>query len=767
MTTKSVLTTLAMILIGIAILSPSAFAWSYPPQYTQGYNVTIKNWAYTANYSNSIYGEPNASYALIKVQNIGDVHEVKIDGYNNLGNDVGHIPFYFVNKFQNTTYLLVSKYTTQGQPYSTASIFYNPVATSILNNYQMVIPTPPSIINGNLTISTITPDSDLGGFPSQWPNLILNNFMVGNWISGVVEANFTIGTNNNQLQSFVVVSDHTLGGDLYESWNPDNINHYTIQSILNTYHLTGGFGAFVTQPLSVSKNPNIIFNKTGYSTYEGYFSTHSEQVLTEQLRVNQSLNNGEILNTTTHEYAGFSGFVASDQFDIRYWSNTPTQILIMPSFTTNVSVTSIAPNTNVYNPFTNNVTTYCYGYEYVAPITNITWNVTSAFKSYAVPGHLGVSTNLSALNTPLLMLNVTHYAGVMGNDCQDVHFQADLKGQDDGSVGFAINNVTPLICSYILKNRTSYGNVYNSVSMYFDSILNTSNYDNNQSIMNQYIVATGNYFTIDTPQKPYLITLTQPLNPNSVISGTYGCVNGYFSCSWETSELNTYAEPDFASISSYYFAGGGYHGTTSSINDTLSTNKQLFGFGSFGFASPTLSVTSSGLSNVTNTIIPGGQYTLVGGITPTLTFNLQRTKATITNITATASQSNVGQWKPTTCWEMITKISNSTSPPLTNTTPTKFNLTTTSIDYSALNQTTTIYPGVSMTKGEADILSVIALIIMAFTFDGDSPFIFGIGLIFVFIMGLFDWPLEIVVGVIVGVFIIYEYIEGKRRGDHK
>ena len=89
---------------------------------------------------------------------------------------------------------------------------------------------------------------------------------------------------------------------------------------------------------------------------------------------------------------------------------------------------------------------------------------------------------------------------------------------------------------------------------------------------------------------------------------------------------------------------------------------------------------------------------------------------------------------------------------------------TSTIDYTHgnLNQTRTIYTGVTLKVWEIYLLAIICILIMTFTLNPDQPFIFVCGLIFLVILGILEWALMIIAAMALLFFIMYEYTQKKR-----
>ena len=575
------------------------------PNYKSYVNITVNSFNATMPFGANTIDLGAVGYFYINTGFNSTLHNtpyqyLELAGFSN-GNFLGNITAY---PFANG--LIVANKTIEGNAYNTVTLFYNQI-------------TPAVTYLNKTNIAQIAHLSSAEIYLYNMSGVTYTLSTVNNYTLGITNLKF-----NNQKIPYYLIGNSTS-------------DNFTMVHYLNTpisqreygYSLKGTSAILNTSttfssPLSVTATQSSLF---AYFSADGYYAFATEGLAVFGATKGTANIGGAIINATTSKY-GIGLFYGSYNYYMSFYQ--PNVYYFVPAYSTNITLSTnqIVPAPISPNSIVN--TTDCgpgwyYDFEYRQPVNNIVFNAT--FTTQADPSHLGTPYQLNFTNTKYVMLNLTHYTH-MGNNCENIYIEAFDSDYATplGSVPFAVYgvcNATKSKISLVLPNKTSTGNVYNSIYVYFYSNSNMTGF-NNQSLLGNFILGNGNYFTVSSTI-PFLIQLTAPLNSASHISTSTSDRYGAGSFTWLTSQSNTYGALDYINSTGYHFVYlSGYLPDYHSISDTINTNRAFLIDGQ-SLYTHTLSVTSSGLSNVTNTVSSG--VMVVDG-TPSTTIALIGIKAT-------------------------------------------------------------------------------------------------------------------------------------------
>lgn len=818
---------LFIILLFLFSFSSLTYAASFSDNFANNLTFSVQNWSYVQG---NIVVPHGAGGVLFKF-NASDLHSqpqsMLVKGY--LGDTPAgadnNLTTQLVNQVGNTLLLYIPNKTVSGEMWDHAVIFYNPhfINPNSLQGYggDVFNLQYPTIKTTNtlstfalpLGISTNASKSDLafqfltGVFNvkqygiSQSYVMLANRSLIGINFSIVVHPDNSHGINLTTAGSNVVLANH--GSDqcnAAELATPLLGNYcYNYGSFPYVFPL-GASEAAATCTAVPSNTAALVFNGLGATSgydgvgFEAYFSTGLNGYTISPFLFTYGgtfVIADDGLFTTGTNTAGFIaaghisgcggtyGYLSNDysalrnfsQVDFRIFSPNSITLKFIPAYTSNYIITNYSSNPNFINntctaTIQNNQLWWC-DYTQRQEIDNITWRYNFSTRAYANGNVVDIGNNhviqFGTRNVPYLKLVEPKLNG-MGYQCGNL-FVASTN-QSYGYIPFVLLNGNGGYCTLLLPNYTSTGHLnYNSLFLYYFSPTGLGNFGN--ANIGTYFIAkkavTANVFTTSY-NAPMLLSLTQALNPNSIIyintagSAYFAYVGGN---QWEThigtggSQASTFsftADTSFLVYTRYSgFCGinllnafssslgiqeqgnlfcNAYNATNSTV--ILSGNSGASSYGSPNYC-------SAGSANCIN----------VSAYTP-LKFNITR---------LATSYYSFGQVIGRTAGGMGLNISNTMLGNIKN----KFPINTT-----ATAVLVPFFPGVTLPRFIIGIIAIIALIMFAMLFNSEEVTGGAVGLIIVFLFGIFagGLPVEILGLLLMSGFIIYEYNEGKKHGGH-
>lgn len=529
--------------------------WTLWKGYQNIANVVVSNWqgnyAYTPTNTLNV---GKVGYIGITLPNVISGSYIIFSGYDLEGAAPifkGNITGYYLDN----TYLL-SNITQNNQPYNMITAYYNPTlactssncaATIGYNNYFSN-----SFFNGYQTCSnpmeTITIYKS-AGFTDSCTAISLNQYTgyidvpFSTWIPYVIKSSNRSNTNVSLTYS------SQLGGSYSYALNitgfKDNLINYDFISQQNVN--------------SVSANtPSIFLNPSINSQY---------QLLSNGIGLYGVSNtpNGAIFNTTNTLYHLFGVFFTQG-FDLKlFYGNLISAGLVpkvnyfmFPAYTTNYTLTSnnvanvVSPNE--INPLncTGSNGWYC-GFLYRIPIANLTWQFRFNSAAYFTDNDfntLGSGYTIGINNVGFTLITLPRYSGM---SCSGVYLRAwdNTTKEDYGTVPYTILNCTPSIMQIVIPSITLSSYPFTSLYAYFDSPNGLSGFSNSVILNNFQPITNKSQFTYGgygyPNNLPFLLTLSDPININSVITayptfkfGTHANTHEYFNIGYPNNiEVNT------------------------------------------------------------------------------------------------------------------------------------------------------------------------------------------------------------------------------------
>jgi hypothetical protein len=721
MTTNRAILPLLTVLLGVIILSNSAYAWSWQPYY-HAQNVTVANWDYiqgtTTNaitYRESGYSPVN--YALVTVNSI-DPTKLKIYGYSITKALLGQINYSVFWHNGTYSYILLPNKTVSGAKWVSATIFDAPIGWQSkpysLNpsSYSLYIP----------AMTSLTPP-----YKKIYDNIIGNH-------------------------SFVIFRSNTPNTTIH--YYPDAFNHFSINYTTNI-NLTS-YGILGTTRINSTYYDSLTSNnlKLGLPQ-EAYFSHYADQILTNRMYVNET--KGKMYNISTNAITqGAIYNMVTPYFNI----SDSISYYITPSFTTNVIVGNV-----VNNPLPSSLNTSINGwygaYNKRILISNLTDNYT--FWSYTPPAAVTDNTINRTILHAVTYNGVPYkivespYKVTFGTSCTDIYIRTynNITKTDYGSVPFYVLSCNPNT-KLLLSNRTSLNYGYTSAYLYYEMpYIDSGTSQWNNSVYNDWYLANTANSLISLS-----VSAMSELTLSSIItSDSYG---SHISLGHPTTNSVLVGQhinftPTINNKESLIMYDA--YGTNSgNVVNTQNTQNTKFLIGSaFGQYMGNAANFFLGKNLISHTIF--GNLTYIGNISATknsypnnyyyMEIRLNTITATLTKLYSTNYTLGAPETKLTTIFNVTPPID------IGN---------TTTIDYThgTLNQTRTIYTGVTLKVWEIYILATICILIMTFTLNPDQPFIFVCGLIFLVILGILEWALMIIAAMALLFFIMYEYTQKKR-----
>lgn len=777
-------------LLGIMLLSLAPKAWSWNDAgsgvYLNAKNLTVNNWNYTATYGPTLFTAGKTGYVLVNISLKGNPTSISIQGYGKSKNDIGGVPYTFVSIQNNATILLIPNVTSSGQVWSFATIFYNPISTQLLNNSPLA---PKTVSLCSTFLSTKVVNGEILLFCALSYNAIkltTIGFLNGSFTPSYSNSSFaTFHTNYTGSSGFVVLANRSLVSTGFNiSWYPDanpySIRAYDISNTYTGYKLTSinnipflSSSVVSNAPLN-SQNANFIFNSlVPYDNkgFEGYFNTQSNQIISEGMIVDEGATSvgrpiGTLYNSTISNGIAFDGTNKGLQFSLSVRNYSPTSFIVMPAFSRNYTLTSVAVNPTPIaqdnsgcGSIFNLAGWYC-NFLYRIPIS-VNWSYN--FTTYAYPHNLSIAHKIVFRNgsVPYLLLNVTNYLQ-FGSNCQYVYFRAynSLTDTDYGAIPFTVLNCTPTSgkATFILANTTNESYTYSSFFMYYGSALNnTPDFSNSIVASNWKFEVNSNSFNVITSGigvLPYIEQLSAPLNLYSHINTSYGnfaqallAYNGHIA-SYDTINVVNNTKTLYPETKFIFFGGASY-------GNTIGANVAFFS------GSSTFFINHTNLTKYANNSasVFFGEHT-----SPVNVYT-----ALANGITANAEYPYTTQYTIGVIQERsLTNLSSGNrpntpagAPNIPNSSDTLNYTHTTTINFNSLSTLVYVYPALGVPKYDLIVLALICLILGAITFEatksGHISFIFI--LIAIWILGIWQIPLLILGMILTVVFILFEFID--------
>ena len=700
MPTNRAILALLTVLLGVIILSNSAYAWSWQPYY-HAINVTVADWRYADTIGANTYYGAMSNNVLVSLANTIDPFKLNVHGYTITGTDLGEVkygvfnPYAVFNGISYNSLILISNKTISGAKWDKATIFYDAIG-----------------------VGTYT-------FKSTANYSLSNNFVV-----------LTIG-------------DGTI------SYHADAFNEYNLTISGNAVTLRS-LGIIGYNQLNTTLIQNKVLKNSTFGIYNTtliYFYWDSPQILGSTFRVYENRSKMYNLTSNTATLVSF-GYVTP---------NIPAAWNIYPPFTSNVVVGNV-----VNNPLPSSLNTSINGWYGLflnrLLISNLTDNYT--FWTYIPPAAVTDNTiNRSILHAvtyngvPYKIVELP-YRSTFGTSCTDLYGYSYnvISTLNLGAVPFYVLNCTPTT-RLLLLNKTIKGYSYDNFYLYFNMPLKDSSpsFWNNSVYNGWHLTKTANSLIELSTMGISELTL-----PSSITTDSFGS-----HISFGSSNTNSILNGQHTNFT--INANGKeeliiYDGSGNNSVNTIKTNinainlKFLVGsvYGQYAGNAANFFL---GRDLVSHGIIAGANRMYIGNQTTTannVRGDYYRMEIRLHTITATltklySSNYTIG----------ITETKSVTN--FNNTNPINMSSTST-IDYTHgnLNQTRTIYTGVTLKVWEIYLLAVMCILIMMFTFNPDQPFIFVCGLIFLVILGLLEWALMIIAAMALLFFIMYEYTQKKR-----
>lgn len=527
--------------------------------------------------------------------------------------------------------------------------------------------------------------------------------------------------------SFVIFRSNTPNTIIH--YYPDAFNHFSINYTTNI-NLTS-YGILGTTRINSTYYNSLTSNnlKLGLPQ-EAYFSHYADQIVTNRMYVNET--KGKMYNISTNAITqGAIYNMVTPYFNI----SDSISYYITPSFTTNVIVGNV-----VNNPSPSSLNTSINGwygaYNKRILISNLTGNYTY---TTLIPNSVIGSNVFTFMHLGYTIIDLS-YQSAFGTSCTDIYARTynNISQTDYGGVNFYVLNCSP-ITKILITNRTQYGYAFSSFYLYYEMpFIDSGTSQWNNSVYNGWHICSGATCHINS-----VSTLgTLRLDLSDTLKGYVGAY-GIYAVSWKR-DVNQNEQ-----LLSQWLGHTIY---LNNSNKALDSKTAIFNYAYIGsagysinqFLTKTLAILNYyyNMTTFTNQVALAHSdaftMNLIYGVTGTVV------KLYSTNYTVGAPETK------------LTTIFNVTPPvDIGN---------TTTIDYThgTLNQTRTIYTGVTLKVWEIYLLALMCILIMTFTLTPDQPFIFVCGLIFLVILGLLEWALMIIAAMALLFFIMYEYTQKKR-----
>lgn len=727
-------------LLTLTILIASVSAWDWDNNYQNAINITVRNWSYVQSYNGILKFQAPSSSVMVSLNNKTNPFLYFIKGYNNLGQFVGNVSFDLINILGQNNTILFQNITDAGNHWTTATIFYNPKIpvygnTRALNQSQVIIlSNPPQGINVSLNV----PDS-----------------------------------------GFVLISNQTLiPNNLLITYFPDHGNGFQINTTGGLYYLKdlGYSDGHVFSQSVLSDNANVVFgNLNGFEEYVN--PTGVTIPFISLLRPNTTVLYGEGL------YANLKQFIISNQI---FTSNIPTsldannnpqklylktaganQLLIevIPPFTTNYITSNVITNSNANScsAGSGNLANWYCDFQYRELINNLTW--TFNFTTYANPNSIGANSMLNSAysvnfgpdNTLFGLLNIPHLNS-MGTDCRNIY----LHGVNalEGVIPYWLNN-TGKYCQLVIPNKTTSNDPFYGFYLYFNSPHNIGGFSNT-SVLNSWEINQGS--TFNTPlfgNTPFLVNLNRPLNLHSYVGLESAVVTGSTNFTFNNGislwigptafMKDTAGFPDtqiIVTTANVATCGGNFAQVTSMFSKGLTAIMN-------SPANEIIDCVAQPMytSNIVNTIRLGKPIGIhdftVNVIAPVnvVLYKLYTSSFNVGLIDVRPSQGLInnsyqnGTLKPVITLPINTSLTEPISP---------------------------LFPLVSILSYVLALLAIVGLIAFSMVMHSDEVTAGSLGLIIMFLVGIFAFGSNFVIlGLVLFViFVMYEYNKGKKHGGH-
>lgn len=533
-------------LFAFAVLTYSVSAWSVIPNYFYYTNISVNSWNGNIPF-NSVSNYPINNTYWLAVNTLSNtilsnspLSTLTISGYDQNKSFIGNI-----NAFPNPNGagILISRYTTNGKPYNSLTIFFGQNRTNNTYLYNFTsknIKTQDQLINIALAIYETSGIS--GGLNTKFSYLLSGNSLTGSlgFYFNLSAPYFLETINNKSLNYSIKAVPYQYGtfADFYQT------NSYN--SILTTYGTLLNYNVqAVNNPFSkqlVYLNPLAINNRSwNYTllTYDsGVFNNggafNSVVAYPQQKGVFfQPTLNGSLLSQS-FQYLLTINYTAPSNTTINFPLQPLNYYYLIPAYTSNYTANvvkipkPIPPNliVNCTNNTYDSVSGWYYDFNNRQLINVSSWDYnlkTTAYNS--------VLTNINVSGANYLLLNMSYY-NEMGAGCGGVYFRAynNNTGQDFGSVTYSIVSCNYSTAKFLLSNRTSGGYTYNSVYLYLNSRTGLTGFANPTLLQNWKTTFYGtgnNVFVSNSVANSIIFSVSNALNQNDYIA-----VNGVFGTGW-------------------------------------------------------------------------------------------------------------------------------------------------------------------------------------------------------------------------------------------
>lgn len=746
-------------------ISSVTFAWSPDSLYLNHVNITVNNWNYTQGSFTHI-----AKYVLVSLNSsFANPYFYRIVGYDQRGDFLGNVSYEVVADFGNisgTTQsaILIKNKTDSNQSWDFITLFFNPTH-----------------FNGTNTNCFTEYFPNCAKFGSMFKYLLANqifNYTTNLDCSGPSSCPW------GWPSTFVVVTNRSITGDNFNITFITSLayNNLTANSVSNRYILNS-YGAFgrsipilginyysVSSPPISNANTNTIFGSA--EGFEGMFGIPSNQIIAEGTQLKDGVGFGNLaidLFNSTKSYEVNVGNLQSisqyGKFTLWIKPSSPIDLYILPAFSTNYTITTpIENDTLVYSngcaEDPSRPGWYC-DFTQRETVENVSWNYT--LKTNALPSNVGNLSIVNYTNIGYALLKIPA-KNAFGIGCRNIYLHG-LQNYE-GAISFYTYACTSNYTWLLIPNKTVNNYAFSSFYLYFDSVQNIGGFSN-KAILHNWQFATGNIFGEPYNAMPFIINLSSPFNIGSYVqvsSTTYIAGNSFdtfistgSTYTWGT-ELFTLNERSNANdrqmlITNYTIylprcAGGPqYHSEAQLYTTSLSINASPSGMGCYSG--------SYTLANISERGDGGGTYssTILLNLVYPISANVEHLYSiTYNGISGTEVKGEPG-------------INNCTGPNcFPNSTignPSPFPVNT-----LAVGEITPIFPTVTWPKFIISIVAIFALIFFAFTLKNDEITGGSMGLILLFLFGLFSFGYSVVAIalVLLSLFIVYEYSEGRKHG---
>lgn len=741
-----------VILIVFILLIGSLSAWKIPSYYQNAVNLSVANWSYVATYGANSFVEAPTPYVLVKMVDAGNPSTYSIVGYSASGEELGNINYSVVNYVGQNAFILLSNKTNAvtlfgtiisgGRPWYTASIFYNRVGSPVIASTLCVKLCP--------VIQFSTSPYAINGL-AQYFNLTLNT-TYSNIFVGFGQPFGTIsplGFAGRYPEALVIMANKSL---IYENFNitfyPDIIHGFNISAHNGLAYYTlkdlGINGNSLIQLPTNSMNAGNVFGNNDYDfeAYLGAPPSPYDQLVSEQFRFNTE--NGFMSNIAvrTNSISAIPNIFLNRNARIQIITTNYIRFVITPAFTTNYLLGSILTNNQASSSQIKDFQTYL-------SVSNIIWQ--HKFRTFAFPSNSNTAYDIinGQNNVPFLRISLPPSPDY-GVGCEGLYLNTTDNG-DTGSIPFSVLNCTtnPTL---IIQNLTTQTNVYNSLKVWYNSFNNSNFGYSSPVVFNNYQLKSGATINqIYQGNTPFIITLSQPLNINSVVS-----LNGNLFMSYNGFDFVAMNNIAFGSIDGNWI-------DTNTSSYSINNRKLLITWRNDGQSVPSLHTRTLSINGIT-----ASSMRLYNISFNTLSSNPEPPRSYVNVALQSPLTANINKLYSNTYLLSAPTYRNNTAPIIiTN----GLVFPVTSINYLAVNQVLTILPNISFPYWTLMVMVIIIMLLSGFLLTHQHQQI-GFALIFIvmYFVGISTFlasgHFEIVAVAIILtlLFILYEFTPKRKDG---